>query len=62
MILYGIGRFLIEFLRADDRGTVGSLSTSQFISIGIVAVGLILFFSSKLFHRKEKTITTPPEE
>ena len=62
MILYGIGRFLIEFLRADDRGTVGSLSTSQFISIGIVAVGLILFFSSKFFHRKERTITTPPEE
>ena len=62
MILYGIGRFLIEFLRADDRGTVGSLSTSQFISIGIVAVGLILFFSSKLFHREEKTITTGPED
>ena len=62
LILYGIGRFLIEFLRADDRGTVGSLSTSQFISIGIVAVGLILFFSNKLFHREEKAITTPPEE
>ena len=62
LILYGIGRFLIEFLRADDRGTVGSLSTSQFISIGIVAVGLILFFSNKLFHREDKTITTSSEE
>ena len=51
-----------KVLRADDRGTVGSLSTSQFISIGIVAVGLILFFSNKLFHREEKAITTPPEE
>lgn len=59
LILYGIGRFLIEFLRADDRGTVGSLSTSQFISIGIVAVGLILFFSNKLFHREEKQSPLP---
>lgn len=52
LILYGIGRFLIEFLRADDRGAVGSLSTSQFISIGIVAIGLLLFFWSQ---NREKT-------
>lgn len=62
MILYGFGRFFIEFLRADDRGTVGSLSTSQFISIGIVAVGFILFFHSKIFHREDKAADAFPEE
>lgn len=46
LILYGVGRFLVEILRNDDRGSVGALSTSQFISIfivaGAIAVGLIL--------------------
>ena len=43
MILYGIGRFLIEFLRDDYRGSVGILSTSQFISIGIIAAGILMY-------------------
>ena len=43
LLLYGIGRFLIEFLRSDDRGTVGMLSTSQFISIGIVLIAVGMF-------------------
>jgi phosphatidylglycerol:prolipoprotein diacylglycerol transferase len=43
LILYGIGRFLIEFLRDDYRGSIGVLSTSQLISIGIVAVGAFLY-------------------
>ncbi|WP_330414407.1 prolipoprotein diacylglyceryl transferase [Lachnotalea glycerini] len=43
LILYGIGRFAVEFLRGDlIRGSVGSLSTSQFISIFIVAAGFVL--------------------
>ena len=43
MVLYGIGRFSIEFLRNDYRGSVGILSTSQFISIAVVAFGLIIY-------------------
>ncbi len=43
MVLYGIGRFAIEILRNDSRGSVGQLSTSQFISIFIVLGGIILF-------------------
>lgn len=39
LILYGIGRFIIEFFRDDVRGAVGFMSTSQFISIFIVAAG-----------------------
>ena len=33
LLLYSIGRFLIEFLRSDPRGAVGALSTSQFIAL-----------------------------
>lgn len=48
MLCYGIGRFAVEFLRNDHRGAVGPLSTSQFISLGFVAVAIFLFC------RKEK--------
>lgn len=41
LILYGIGRFAIEMLRNDPRGAVGSLSSSQIISIFIFATGVI---------------------
>lgn len=37
-IVYSIGRFLIEFYRDDPRGTIWGLSTSQFISLLVVAV------------------------
>ena len=44
LIIYSIGRFIIEFYRGDlIRGTVGSLSTSQFISIFILIAGVIMF-------------------
>lgn len=43
LMLYGVGRFIIEFFRNDYRGNIGFLSTSQLISIGIVAIGVILF-------------------
>ena len=44
LILYSIGRFTIEFFRNDDRGTVGLLSTSQFIGLIALAISLALFF------------------
>ena len=49
MLLYGVGRFLVEFLRQDDRGGIGLLSTSQIISIVIVA-GSFLLFSRNCRH------------
>lgn len=42
LIMYSIGRFLIEFVRDDERGSVGLLSTSQFIAIFIAIAGIIL--------------------
>lgn len=53
LLLYGIGRFLIEFLRNDYRGSVGVLSTSQLISIGIVALGVVLFAVAPKLEKKE---------
>ena len=47
MLLYGIGRFLIEFLRADERGGWGIFSTSQWISIVVVVGALVLFKVNK---------------
>lgn len=42
MVLYGAWRFAIEFFRSDERGFVGMLSTSQFISIFVFAGGVAL--------------------
>lgn len=47
MFLYGIGRFCIEFLRIDDRGGIGIFSTSQWISIGIIAFAAVLAVRNK---------------
>lgn len=47
LLLYGIGRFLIEFLRADDRGGFAGLSTSQIISIIMVVLSAVLFVWNK---------------
>ncbi|MEG0564206.1 prolipoprotein diacylglyceryl transferase [Anaerorhabdus sp.] len=44
LVLYSIGRFIIEIFRGDlIRGSVGTLSTSQFISILVFIVGITLF-------------------
>ena len=53
MIIYSIGRFFVEFLRNDPRGSVGLLSTSQFISIFILIGGILLYNINKLKGRKE---------
>lgn len=41
--LYAVLRFLIEYVRADDRGALLGLSTSQFLSVVIVALGAPLY-------------------
>lgn len=42
LVLYGIIRFGLEFLRSDPRGAIFGLSTSQLISIFMAALGLLL--------------------
>ena len=42
---YGVGRFLLEFLRDDEiRGLYYGFSTSQYISLLIILLGLLLFW------------------
>jgi len=45
MLLYAISRYIIEFYRGDERGNVGPLSTSQFISLLLapLAVAMLLY-------------------
>jgi prolipoprotein diacylglyceryltransferase len=43
MLMYGVSRFIIEFYRGDERGLVfGVLSTSQFISIVLVPLSVVM--------------------
>ncbi|HVL67277.1 MAG TPA: prolipoprotein diacylglyceryl transferase [Vicinamibacterales bacterium] len=42
MLLYGVTRFVIEFYRGDARGMVGALSTSQFVSIILVPLSIVM--------------------
>jgi phosphatidylglycerol---prolipoprotein diacylglyceryl transferase len=44
MFLYGVSRFIIEFYRGDERGVVGMFSTSQFISIVLVPLAIVMLF------------------
>lgn len=54
MVLYGIGRFAVEILRNDYRGSIGVLSTSQLISIGIVAAGILMYFIVPRMNGEER--------
>lgn len=46
LMLYSVGRFLIEFLRDDPRGSVGALSTSQFIAVPMFLLALLWYRKS----------------
>lgn len=57
LICYGVGRFILEFFRGDlIRGSVGFLSTSQFISIFIVIAGIIFFYICTKREIKEEKL------
>lgn len=63
LVAYGIARFLIEFFRGDDRGSVGiALSPSQMTSILLAVAGLaVLFFHIRFRNVFEPVITVPEE-
>lgn len=54
LILYGFGRFGVEFLRNDYRGNIGWMSTSQLISVVIVAIGVALYLILPKFLEREE--------
>src|SRR3954464_7410629 len=42
MLLYAVSRFIIEFFRGDERGNVGIFSTSQFISLLLFPLAVVM--------------------
>lgn len=57
---YSIGRFAVEYLRGDlERGTIGGVSTSQFIAFFVCLAGVMVLFYS---CRKGSLIVLTPEE
>lgn len=42
MLLYAISRFIVEIFRGDDRGMVMGLSTSQFVSLLMLPLALVM--------------------
>lgn len=57
LVCYSVGRFVLEFFRGDlERGSVGSLSTSQFIAIFTAVAGVVLFFWFGKRKTEEKEI------
>lgn len=56
LISYGVFRFIIEFIRGDDRGEFLSfLSPSQFTSIILIIVGIILIiYRNKILIKNDK--------
>lgn len=57
LICYSIGRFVLEFFRGDMiRGSVGKLSTSQFISIFTLLAGIaLIWLAQRLYQRKKES-------
>ena len=55
VMIYSIGRFFVEFLRDDSRGSVLFLSTSQFISLFTLAFGIYLYikFQKQVIMKKK---------
>lgn len=56
LITSGLFRFFNEFFRADPRGAIGFLSTSQFISLLIIGLGIlfILKIPQQLYEKHLK--------
>ena len=53
LVSYGIWRFVIEYFRADYRGSfIPGLSPSQFWSIIMVLLGIAMFFIYRHFDKK----------
>ena len=50
MLLYAISRYVIEMYRDDPRGSVGIFSTSQFISVILAPLALVMLFYLRRRH------------
>lgn len=64
LVTYGIFRFLIEYIRGDDRGVLipgVNVSPSQWISIFMIVLGIILaIFMAPMFKKRREYLLTHP--
>lgn len=57
LIFYSLGRFILEFYRGDlIRGSVGGISTSQFISIFLFLLGLVVLVTRRNISKKAELV------
>ena len=54
MLSYGVFRFLVEFIRGDERGQLQGLSPSQYWCIALILGAVVLFFVYKRVIFKEE--------
>ena len=55
LIIYGVERFLIEYLRGDEiRGIFGAFSTSQWISIALVAAAIVALALTRVLEKRKE--------
>jgi phosphatidylglycerol---prolipoprotein diacylglyceryl transferase len=58
LTFYSAGRFILEFFRGDlERGAIGPLSTSQFISIFLFIAGIAIIVICGISARRATTVT-----
>ncbi|MFI3214490.1 MAG: prolipoprotein diacylglyceryl transferase [Eubacteriales bacterium] len=62
LMMYSVGRFFIEFLRNDERGNVGFLSTSQFIAIFIFLGSALAYWKIIPFLENKRTLAEENKE
>lgn len=68
LVAYGIFRFCLEYLRGDHRGElVGGISPSQFWSLGLILLGIGLFFLVRYLDQRnaahtEQAVSAVPED
>ena len=55
LVLYGVMRFLLEFMRGDHTDSILNLTPSQFIAVFIaIPCGVIVFFTARNLGRKKE--------
>ena len=64
LILYGVMRFLIEFMRGDHTDSILGLTPSQFIALALAIPGgvIVCLAARKLGKKSERDAEKEPEE
>jgi phosphatidylglycerol:prolipoprotein diacylglycerol transferase len=47
ILLYAVARFIVEMFRADERGIILGISTSQFVSLILVPISIVMLLRLK---------------